>query len=275
MKKLFSLTTLAAGILLFASCSEISEDERFTYVKPAQVNRAVLIEDFTGQRCVNCPNATDEIDALQEQYGDSAVIAVAIHGGSFGFSGTNKLVGLANDLTKGYCTYWNVDAYGQPIGAINRGGLVKYDTWASAVRTALQQTAPLNLSLYCNYNEVDNTVDITTTAYGTNGTITGKLQLWVVEDSIVALQLLPDGSADYNYVHNHVLRATINGEWGEAITVTEGHTVTARHELKLESSWVPKNLHIIAFVYDDNGVQQVTKSRIRSKFIEWCGTPTH
>lgn len=265
MKKLFSLTALAAGILLFASCSEISEEERFTYVKPAQVNRAVLIEDFTGQRCVNCPNATDEIHALQEQYGDSSVIAVAIHGGSFGFSGNKKLVGLANDLTKGYCTYWNVDAYGQPIGAVNRGGLVKYDTWASAVRTALQQTAPLDLSLDCAYNEIDGAVDITTTAYGTNGTTNGKLQLWVVEDSIVALQLLPDGSADYNYVHNHVLRAAVNGEWGTDITVTEAQTTTVRYELKLESGWVPKNLSIIAFVYDDNGVQQVTKSPIFGK----------
>lgn len=262
MKKILSFAAIAASALLFAACSDISESERFTYVKPAQVNRAVLIEDFTGQRCVNCPNAADEIHALQEQYGDSSVIAVAIHGGSFGFSGSKNLVGLANDLSKYYCTYWNVDSYGQPIGAVNRAGLTKFDTWAAAVREALEQTAPLDLSLACDYNEADASVSITTTAYGTNGTTNGKLQLWVVEDSIVALQLLPDGSGDYNYVHNHVLRAAVNGEWGEDITVAEAQTKTASHTLTLDAAWVAKNVSIIAFVYNDAGVQQVVKQPI-------------
>ena len=49
-----AIITLAA-----ASCSNIDEDERLIYVKPADVGRAVLIEDFTGQKCVNCPTGTD------------------------------------------------------------------------------------------------------------------------------------------------------------------------------------------------------------------------
>ena len=63
--KIFIIGVLA---LLAVSCSHISEDERLIYVKPAQAARCILIEDFTGQRCVNCPAATAEISKLQQQY---------------------------------------------------------------------------------------------------------------------------------------------------------------------------------------------------------------
>ena len=59
----------AAGMLLggvLSSCSDLDEQDRFVYIKPADAARKVLIEDFTGQRCPNCPSATDEIHHLQE-----------------------------------------------------------------------------------------------------------------------------------------------------------------------------------------------------------------
>lgn len=59
------ILTVVLGGTLLASCSNIAEDERYIYVKPAEVKRSVLIEDFTGQRCINCPNANDEIATLQ------------------------------------------------------------------------------------------------------------------------------------------------------------------------------------------------------------------
>ena len=60
--------------LTMSACSHIDESDRLIYVKPADVKRRVLLEDFTGQRCVNCPKASDEIKALQEQYGEDRII---------------------------------------------------------------------------------------------------------------------------------------------------------------------------------------------------------
>ena len=62
------LAILLTAVFMTA-CSNIDEDERLIYVKPAAVERSVLLEDFTGQRCVNCPLAADEIAKLHEQYG--------------------------------------------------------------------------------------------------------------------------------------------------------------------------------------------------------------
>ena len=71
------------AIYVLSSCDTVNEENRLIYVKPASVARNVLIEDFTGQRCVNCPNATDEIEHLQQFYGADTVIAVGIHSGPF------------------------------------------------------------------------------------------------------------------------------------------------------------------------------------------------
>lgn len=255
------LATAALTVLLFSSCNEMDKEDRLEYVKPAQVSRAVLIEDFTGQKCINCPLATDEIHALQEQYGDSAVIAVGIHSGPLGFKGTSRLVGLSTDLGDTYYNYWGADH--QPVGLVNRAsGLQDYPAWAGLVRQALSETAPLELDLQCHYDSLSATVGISVDAFGTNGQTTGKLQVWVVEDGITALQMMPDGSSDREYVHNHVLRASVNGDWGDDITVGEGLTVSKTYSLTLDSQWQPEQVSIIAFVYNSNGVQQVVKQPI-------------
>lgn len=258
-KPLLALAALATVAL--TSCDELDKDERLEYVKPAQVSRAVLIEDFTGQNCINCPLATDEIHALQEQYGDSAVIAVGIHSGPLGFKGTSRIVGLATTLGDTYYNYWGADH--QPIGLVNRAsGLQDYPAWAALVRQALSETAPLDLELNCNYDATTAQVGISIDAFGTNGSTNGKLQVWVVEDSIVARQQMPGGSLDREYLHNHVLRATVNGDWGDDISVSEGATTSKTYTLSLEEKWVPEHVSIIAFVYNDAGVQQVTKKPI-------------
>ena len=61
----FSFTFLICIALLLVACSHIDEGDRLIYVKPADVKRRVLLEDFTGQRCINCPKANDEIKSLQ------------------------------------------------------------------------------------------------------------------------------------------------------------------------------------------------------------------
>ena len=48
MKKIiFTLSVLV--MLLLAACDEVKMEDRFIYVEPPEVGRAVLIEDYTGQ----------------------------------------------------------------------------------------------------------------------------------------------------------------------------------------------------------------------------------
>ena len=106
-------------------------------------------------------------------------------------------------------------------------------------------------------------VDIQVNMMGTNGTTTGKLQIWLLEDGIKALQLMPDGTANSEYVHNHVLRTPVNGTWGEEVTVQEGKTEMVQRSQTLDPAWNPEQLSIVAFVYNDQGVQQAGKGKVK------------
>lgn len=253
----FSLLTLSLFIL--SACSYIGEEERLIYVKPEPAERVVLLEDFTGQRCVNCPKGTEVIEQLQQAYGDN-VIAVGIHGGPLAFAGNARYEGLSTDAGNEYYNHWGFDY--QPIGLVNRHGAVNYTDWAAAVREELSKPAPLSLSVDAVLQE-DGHIDITLAAYGTDGVVEGKLQVWLLEDSIAALQLMPDGTPNTSYNHNHVLRAPVNGLWGEDFTITEGEWKELQMTFLPDAAWKPQHLSIVAFVYNNQGVQQAAHAKIQ------------
>ena len=249
---------MAAVCCLLIGCDEVDKADRLVYVKPAEVSRAVLIEDFTGQRCLNCPNATEEIKHLQEQYGSDKVIAVGIHGGALAVYTNSKVKGLRTTLGDDYNTYWNVEAW--PTGLVDRRGKpTTPDQWAGMVRTELEKTSPVELSVATLYDGSTRTLTIDTHALSSQ-TMSGKLQLWLTEDAVVAPQQMPDNTMNYDYVHNHVLRAAINGAWGEDITLKEGESTEVHHSITLDEEWAAENIAVVAFIYNDQGVVQVVRS---------------
>ena len=256
------LTTLCLCTFVFHifSCSHIDEADRLIYVKPAAAKRCVLLEDFTGQRCINCPKATDIIAQLEEEYGDSAFIAVGIHGGPLGFHGNANVTGLATDTGDEYYDHWHLEY--QPVGLINRPGAVNYTDWPAIVKEELAKPAPLTIKAEATMDNDGHMIDINLTMTGTDGNTTGKLQIWLLEDRIEAMQLMPDGTANSKYLHNHVLRTAVNGTWGEDFSIKEGETKVVNKSLKRDLSWDYNTLSIVAFVYNDQGVQQAAKARI-------------
>ena len=49
---------------------------------PSNIIQKILIEDFTGHTCQNCPEAAEELHTIQSNY-PSQVIGIAIHAGFF------------------------------------------------------------------------------------------------------------------------------------------------------------------------------------------------
>ena len=257
-----------AAALFLVACSTIADNERLIYVKPADVARKVLIEDFTGQRCINCPRATLVIGKLQEEYGHDAVIAVGIHSGPLGFKGTPTLTGLATELGDEYYSHWGIEY--QPQGLVNRTGRCDYQLWATEVDKLITQQSSLQISMDCHYNEATREVVVDLTTLGTNGATDGRLQLWVTEDSITAMQLryneidnpASGQLSDGQYVHNHVLRHAVNGTWGDDFHCTEGEQQQLHYTFIADASWRPEQLSLVAFVYNDEGVVQVEQKKI-------------
>lgn len=260
---------LSSFFISLLSCSNIDESERLIYVPldyevPASgVPRHVLIEDFTGQNCPNCPLATHIIEQLHQTY-DSAIVAVAIHSGPLGVLPAEHPEGLATLQGNEYFKYWDVEV--QPSGVVNRsGGVLSYTDWIAKVNYDLkrQPTSPVDIRIAPDYDEDTRmmTFDIDVVAVK-DSAIEGKLQLWLTEDSIVAYQDMPSGQKNPAYLHNHVLRASLNGAWGEEVSVADGASKHFHESLQADLLWNAKQLALVAFVYNDAGVVQVARKTL-------------
>ena len=255
--KLKNIFALAALGLSFAACDDIKESERFIPVDTdIQITKNVLIEDFTGQRCVNCPEAANAIQDIQNFHGSDKVIAVAIHGEKLGLSGY-----LANDLGTEYYNHWGVEKL--PSGMVDRQGLQDYKDWMGTATKRLEaDVVPLSLSMENNSYEASNrtlTVQVEVLA---GADLDGKLQVWLTESKIIGLQYMPDGSKNYEYVHNHVLRDAVNGAYGEAVALKMGEAQTLTYAYTVPEEWNAENLAVVAFVYNESGVVQVIEQAL-------------
>lgn len=270
----------------FVACDDISEKDRFIFVaetpgtpgnpenpgESVTFERVVLIEDYTGQNCVNCPDAHKVIEAMEEQYGDG-IVAVSIHGGKMAISQDytvfGALVGLANPEGEYYNTKFNITSW--PKGMINRTGTIyDYASWASVVRTERNRSTDLGINLDADLvakadAEDTKSVDISIELIPQED-INGMLQVWVLESGIVARQTTMTGR-DNNYVHNNVLRAAVNGNDGEAIDLKKDKNETVSYSIDVryndKERWNAENLSIVAFVYDADGVHQVAKAKVK------------
>lgn len=259
MKSLYIL--LLAGISLLMSCDPIDADKRLIEVPAATIQRNVLIEDFTGQRCIFCPEATEAIKELQGTYGADKLIAVAIHAGPLAVKTTSTIVGLHTDAGDAYYKHWAIPNV--PKAIINRrGGVLSKDAWAGKIYDEFTKTTNVNIELKCQYDANSRHVEVETDLKTSTTTVKGHLQLWLVEDGIVAPQLFPNNKLEKNYIHNHVFRAAINGEWGTELTLSPERMHKEKTTYTLPSGILSDKAWIVAFFYNDNGVQQVVRHKI-------------
>ena len=59
---------LLSSLIFLVSCDPVSRDERLVEIPAVTVQHNVLIEEFTGQRCIFCPEAATAIVQLQNSY---------------------------------------------------------------------------------------------------------------------------------------------------------------------------------------------------------------
>lgn len=264
-KKLFVLAFVA---LALTACDEMEPNERFSDPVIVEAKKNVLIEDFTGQQCMNCPRAAEEIHKLQEAYGADRLIAVSVHGGSNALYETKSPQGLANAQGKDYVTHWGVTLF--PKGWVDRSGSIDdKEKWAGTIKNRFNITPKVDIKVVSHGYTADangvETIKLTINVIGKHHA-TGKLQVWLTESGVIKYQLMGDGTRNFDYEHNHVFRASISAPYGDELAVSEGESISKDYEyqfpdfstLKNKTPWVPANLSIVAFYYNDSeGVMQV------------------
>ncbi|MDE5703789.1 MAG: hypothetical protein K2H70_03080, partial [Bacteroidales bacterium] len=160
--RIIGLLALAFGLsaLLWTACDKIPDNERLIQTstglnwpsdmpEPAAPDLAkgktIVLEDFTGVRCVNCPKAAEIAHELQAKYGER-MIAVELHAETLSIGELSAPhegdVDLRSADAKVFAENWAIS--GLPKGLINRqqaAGLPR-GQW-SGVAEAVHAETPL------------------------------------------------------------------------------------------------------------------------------------
>lgn len=240
---------------MLAGCDMVDENDRFKEMEiEISEKKRVLLEDFTGQECVNCPAAAKVATGLKSVYGDKLVV-VSIHAGAFSRPTLRTEEGTAYDAK------FHPQEMGYPAGMINRsyfdGNYIftNPDSWGAYVLAQLESEAVVDFEMTPVYDEAAGTIQVKAVFDSDTDLSNVNFQLWVIESGIIAPQksVNPDGSVSTisDYEHNHVLRGAINGTWGEPISLKEGEKIEYTSPVyTLKSKWVPENMGIVGFVYN-------------------------
>lgn len=248
----------AAGI---SSCDDVKEDDRFIQIERPDISRKVLIQEFTGINCVNCPTGAATVHEIQELYPD-AVIAVGLHPGGTGFSGPIGRFNLNTELSRVYYDYFQPAGF--PAAVIDgEAPLTNVSLWSGAVSSALAKPAAGEIDITPLY-DADNRVLSVDYSVEINEVYNQALYLnvWVVENDIVGPQ--KSGSTLLrDYHHNHVFRGSMTGDWGISLAdkfIPEDN-FQGQVSLELDASWVPENCHVVAFLQNpDRKVEQAEEA---------------
>jgi len=270
--KLFLLLCLAG----FWSCDENSptipclscEGDEVT-IEPT--DKKILVEEFTGVRCVNCPAGSAEIENLLDIHGEQ-LIAVSIHAGFFSAPYANSKEDYT--IPEGTALEGFLDSpLGYPTAVIDRKLFENQDdrqlsqsAWAGLIQEEKGQLSPLVLDLSLNFDEASRELTATTKIQPAE-TLTGdyRYSVMVIESGIKDVQLTPEGEID-DYEHKHVLRDMMTPFDGEAIdeNFTVGVVIEKEHQMTVPDGWNSAKMSVIVLVHQTGDSKEIVQVEEKS-----------
>ncbi|MDE6112535.1 MAG: Omp28-related outer membrane protein, partial [Bacteroidales bacterium] len=234
--RIIGLTVLlfGLGLSLWTACDKIPDDEmRIGPEKLAPYDpdedapivdtlQYIVLEDFTGVKCPNCPAAATIAHTLQAQYRNQMIL-IELHPEKVSMTAPHSGdVDLRNAAAKTYFDYWKGTSL--PLGLVNRGAeMLDKDAWSGAAEVISSQK-PVATVNEVSAKLADNKITVAASGYfHEDYAASGKINMivMVLEDGFLVTQAAngADGGSIKDYPHNHVLRATIGDVWGTAIDV--------------------------------------------------------
>lgn len=269
-----------------------------TFTPNANTLRNVVIEDFTGHQCVNCPGATANMEQLIAT-NPVRIYGVAIHAGSTGMTSFQEVdADFPNHL---YCdegleigTFFGSiigsTFIGNPAFCVNRvkanGQFTSNAGSAIANKTnnCLASALKVNIQAASNYFASTRGLFLHTEVDKLDQSITSDLCIvvYVIEDSLIGPQIVkieddPDGSPDdptvadgthNNYVHRDIMRGCIDGRaFGRTLGAAELNAngkYYVNYSYKIPDELEAENMHLVIYVYDKTTMEiyQVIKHEI-------------
>lgn len=225
------------------------------------IRKKVLLEEMTGHKCGNCPAASETAYDLSHTAFADRVILVVIHAGSLSDFSPNSSKFYTDFTTPvGTEVYLDLNPTGVvPFGMIDRS--VKnssHGTWPTEVQKRLEDTPSAGLRIFNCLDEDSLTLGtVIDVKYLQPMSEKQRLSVWLIESEVVDWQRdyrAPGGKVDIDdYTHHSVLRASLNGAWGEALSESPIETdqrFTKSYSISIDPDYDLDKLKIVAFVHD-------------------------
>jgi hypothetical protein len=225
--------------------------------------RQVLIEEFTGVRCVNCPAGSEAIEVLKGIYGPRLVV-VSIHAGSFAPPYPESLYDFRTPQGNSILSYLG-EPLGYPTAVVNRRLFdgefdlqLGQNQWAGYVAQELAGQPKIKIGLEKDYISASRSLKVDATLYVQETIAAGDVRIsaMITESDILDYQLTPDDKQP-DYKHKHVLRTMMTAYDGNPITevLGQGAVIEKSFTMTLPESWNAGNCRVIVFVHL-NGAQK-------------------
>lgn len=239
---------MAIAMAFLASCNKIDDYKKDIIIEHGGMT--MLLNDYTGVKCVNCPRAAEIAHDLQSVYGEKLIV-MSIHAGALStpFSDSEDF-----RTEEGNTWYGNNDS--NPLGTVNAvdcSNSLQDSKWETTVAKASLIPQTIEISIDNSYN-ADTRILNSKVNVKALDEINGDYYITacLVEDSIVSKQITPDGLKD-DYLHRHVFRKTLNGKWGQSFlngTFEEEEEKSFDFQETLAEKYVAKHCSLVVYVYD-------------------------
>ena len=245
----------------FMNIQEVVSDscEAFIFTPVENPIKKVLLEDYTGHQCGNCPRAAEKAHELQEIYGEQLVV-MSVHAGFFSTTSNSYPTNFQTEAGNEWDVNFGNSAAGNPNGHIDRvnypnNHIYQYSQWGQIISEQLLNTPKASIQIHSEYNEHANLICVDTQSE-ILASIDHNLSLTVVllESGIISKQTdysaLPNQYVE-DYEHNHVLRTSLNGPWGENLgkeSFEANEVFSNRYSITPDSIWDLNNMSIVAFL---------------------------
>ncbi len=214
--------------------------------------RRILVEEFTGEDCPNCPRVAGYMhDALEKDEFKDDVIAVCHHSGYYPDW-------LTSSFDNEYTFLYNGSTYAPAMSVDRLERADESACWCpgssadmeQAWRSALARPAFVSVNIRATVTEEEPDV-ITVSVDGSKSKEilcdNPMITVFLVEDNIKARR---QAGASGEYFHQHVGRA-VNSAWGEPLEF-DGDDYSYECTFNIHPTWTRENLQLVATIGNYN-----------------------
>lgn len=242
--------------------------------------RRVLMEEFTGMHCQNCPAGHKTANEIKEAYGDYCHV-INIHAGSLATPYPGQ-----TDLRSAYGEALATQAgvTGIPSVSVNRHlfssaqtawAMTGPDTWFDYVDEVAGMETYVNVGAEATIDWQSRELDVTVQLYYTGDAPEegNRIHVAVVQDNVEGYQIGSEANPDQvlengNYLHQHVLRDLLTGLEGDLVETVAAGTLLQRTYSKV----LPESLNQLPMEIMDLQVV-VFVSEAEGEVMDACQAP--